>query len=90
MQHITFYYVTIRFNSRYLLIEHLNRVHDAQIYQQKHEFGTWSDFEMWKTEEESRTKSSYVRDSSAKVYGKSKYYYFYCNDLKDSPSTAIA
>ena len=60
------------------LIEHLNSGHNCQISTEKHTFNCWSEFDAWKAKEEKQTNSYYVRDSSAKVHGLLKHY-FYCN-----------
>jgi len=44
------------------------------------------EFEQWKLQEVSKTKSHYVRNTSAKVFGSSKHYYFYCNRYGDYKS----
>ena len=54
------------------LIEHLNSLHNAEIL-------FFQQFEQWKLQEESKMKTHYVRNTSAKVYGMSKHYHFYCN-----------
>ena len=65
------------------LVNHLNSEHDSQISIMKHHFNSWNEFETWKATEESLTKSFYARDSSAKLYGSSRHYYFYCNRSGD-------
>ena len=61
------------------LIKHLREKHNSEISTSTLHFDHLKEFIKWKEEEEQRTQSWYVRDSSAKLYSEVKHYYFYCN-----------
>ena len=63
------------------LIKHLNNEHDSHIKIERLHFNNWLEFDAWKADEEKQTRSYYVQDSSAKMYGSSKHHYFYCNTV---------
>lgn len=65
------------------MIKHQNDEHNSKIFIESLHFDTWEEFSSWKRQEEIRTESCYVRDSSMKTYGSANHYYFYCNRSGD-------
>lgn len=65
------------------MIKHLNDEHNSKIFIESLHFDNWEEFSSWKRQEEIRTESCYVCDSSMKTYGSANHYYFYCNRSGD-------
>ena len=70
---------TCRFQSVAQLITHLGSTHNMKMDTNKLLFSNMAEFLQWKDKEERATNSSYVMNSSAKIYGESEHRYYYCN-----------
>ena len=76
-------YYFYRFPSLKNLINHLKEKHNSEISTSMLHFDNFENFNKWKEEEEQRTTSWYVRDTSATLYNKTKHYYFHCSGSGD-------
>ena len=68
-----------RFPSIQGVISHLQNAHNMEIGYQTHSLDNFTKFNEWKIQEEKTSKSYYIQNSSAKLYGSTKYWYLYCN-----------
>ena len=51
------------------VISHLHNDHNMEIGNQTHSFENFTKFNEWKVQEDKTSKSCYIQNSSAKLYG---------------------
>ena len=73
------YLFDYRFTNLLKMQEHLSSEHNYEVSVSAHEFKSMAEFEEWKIKEETASKSYFVRNSSSKICGSNKFYYYYCN-----------